>query len=160
MKISQFLAPHCSRIPIEIQQIYDDYLFAVVASNEASLMKDFSLFWRVGVSTNEVAKPLEWWKENEARFPDVGSLAWQFLAYLVLKLKPSVHLRLPVFLLHYNDVGLTHPIWILSSWSTKSGQWCTHRKSFMGRTGFTRISCSRSQPSWWQWRWDWRRLLE
>jgi hypothetical protein len=44
MKISQFLAPHCSHIPIKIEQIYDDYLFAVVASNEASLMKDFSLF--------------------------------------------------------------------------------------------------------------------
>lgn len=71
-------------MPIEIEQIYDDYLFGVVASNEvathASLMKEFSLFWRIDVSTNEVAKPVEWWKENEARFPDVRSLAWQFLA--------------------------------------------------------------------------------
>jgi hypothetical protein len=48
MKISQFLAPHCNRMPVEIEQIYDDYLFGVVASNEvathASLMKEFSLF--------------------------------------------------------------------------------------------------------------------
>jgi len=48
MKISQFLAPHCSCMHVEIEQIYDDYLFGVVASNEvtthASLMKEFSLF--------------------------------------------------------------------------------------------------------------------
>jgi len=71
---------------VEIEQIYDDYLFGVVASNEvtthASLMKEFSLFWRIDVSTNQVAKSLEWWKENEAPFPDVGSLASQFLALL------------------------------------------------------------------------------
>lgn len=48
MKVSQFLAPHYSRMPIEIEQIYDGSLFGVVASNEeathASLMKEFSLF--------------------------------------------------------------------------------------------------------------------
>jgi hypothetical protein len=42
-------------------------------------MKKFSLFWKVDVNIDEVAKPLEWWKENEARFLDVGSLAWQFI---------------------------------------------------------------------------------
>ncbi len=48
MKVSQFLAPHCSCMPVEIEQIYDGSLFDVVASNEeathALLMKEFSLF--------------------------------------------------------------------------------------------------------------------
>jgi hypothetical protein len=47
-KVSQFLIPHCSRMLVEIEQIYDGSLFGVVASNEetthALLMKEFSLF--------------------------------------------------------------------------------------------------------------------
>ncbi len=159
------LIPHCSRMPVEIEQIYDGSLFGVVASNEkathASLMKEFLLFWKVDVSTNEVAKPLEWWKENEARFLDVGSLAWQFITLLGSQIEIERAFNVTSFFTSLQwYIGWTHPIWILSSWSTKNGLWCTHRKSFMGRTLFTRISCNKSQPSWWQWRWDWRRLLE
>ncbi len=89
-------------MPVEIEQIHDGSLFGVVASKEeathALLMKDFLLFWRVDVSIDEVAKPLEWWKENEARFPNVGSSAWQFLALLGSQIQIECAFKVTSFL--------------------------------------------------------------
>jgi len=51
IKFSQFLVPHCSHTFIQIEEIYDGYLFGVEDSNEkathALLMKELSLFRRV-----------------------------------------------------------------------------------------------------------------
>jgi hypothetical protein len=88
IKVSQFLVPHCNHTPIEIEEIYDDYLFGVEASNEkathALLVKELSLFKRVVINTDEVAKPLEWWKSNKARFLAMGNESnnfWQCMAF-------------------------------------------------------------------------------
>jgi hypothetical protein len=76
INVSQFLVPHCSHTSIQIEKIYDDYLFGVEASNEKAthtlLMKELSLFRRVVINTDEVAKPLEWWKNNKAQFLAIG----------------------------------------------------------------------------------------
>lgn len=63
MKVSQFFTSHCNHTHVEIKQIYDGYLFGGEASNEeathALLVKELSLFKRVIININEVAKPLE-----------------------------------------------------------------------------------------------------
>jgi hypothetical protein len=67
----------------EIKQVFDGFLFSVVASNKkvthASLVKELFLFQKV-VNVDEVVKPLEWWKENEVQFLVVGFLDQQLLA--------------------------------------------------------------------------------
>jgi hypothetical protein len=72
IKVLEFWVPHCSHTSIEIKEIYDNYLFGVEASNEkathALLVKELSLFGRVVTNIDEVANPLEWWKNNKAQF--------------------------------------------------------------------------------------------
>jgi hypothetical protein len=67
----------------EIKQVFDGFLFSVVASNKkvtyASLVKELLLFQKV-VHVDEVVKPLGWWNENEVQFHVVGFLDQQLLA--------------------------------------------------------------------------------
>jgi hypothetical protein len=67
----------------EIKQVFYDFLFNVVASNEkathASLVKELLLFQKI-VNVDEVVKPLKWWNENVVQFPVVGFLDQQLLA--------------------------------------------------------------------------------
>ncbi len=85
MKVSQILIPHCNHTPTKIEQVSNGFLFGIEASNEeathALLMKELSLFKRVIVSIDEIAKPLESWKNNEVQFYSSWNFSSYFLQY-------------------------------------------------------------------------------
>jgi hypothetical protein len=138
--------------------------FGVVASNEeathASLMKEFSLFWRIDVNIGKVANPLKWWKENEVRFPNVGSLAWQFLALLGSQIETehafnATSLFTSLQWCRLDTSNLDSFIMIYKKWSMMHTQEVAHEQNMIYKNFL-----HKSQPSWWQWRQDRRWLLE
>ncbi len=82
IKVSQILTSHCNHTLAKIEKISNGFLFGIEASNEeathALLVKELSLFKRVIVSIDEVAKPLESWKKNDVQFIAIGILVHIF----------------------------------------------------------------------------------
>ncbi len=82
VKVSQILITHCNHTLAKIEQISNGFLFGIEASNEeatqALLVKELSLFKRVIISINDIAKPLESWKKNEVQFIAIGILVHIF----------------------------------------------------------------------------------
>jgi len=69
MKVSQFLLPYYSCMLVKIEYVFNGFLFGFVVLNakatHVSLVKITLVTKTIVISANQVAKTLEWLKENE-----------------------------------------------------------------------------------------------